>query len=170
MHYVNQVGLSLTNWYVLRDFCTFLVNSGQLKAYNSFWVMQNPETSLSTLMNEQQISRNCKNAHRTMIYVTKVIWSWAQPGVISLTGSRLTILDGDVVGLKDKPKEMRVNECILPRWWENHHHNHDYASISFQWLCIRKNFQKRKEQSSIFESVAQDGFNCRSGVRYRVLD
>ena len=73
MHYVNQVGLSLTNWYVLRDFCTFLVNSGQLKAYSSFWVMQNPETSLNTLMNEQQISRNCKSAHRTMIYVTKVI-------------------------------------------------------------------------------------------------
>ena len=169
MHYVNQVGLSRISRFIKRDFRTIPVNFDQLKAYKSFWVMQNPEISLNTLMNEQQISRNCKSAHRTMIYVTKVIWSWAQPGVISLTGSRLTILDGDVVGLKDKPKEMRVNECILPRWWENHH-NYDYGAISFKWLCIRKDFQKWKEQSSVFESVAQDGFNCRPSVRYSVID
>ena len=73
MHYVNQVGLSRINRFIKRDFRTILVNFDQLKACNSFWVMQNPETSLNTLMNEQQISRNCKSAHRTMIYVTKVI-------------------------------------------------------------------------------------------------
>ena len=91
MHYVNQVGLSCSSRYVKCDFCTILVNFDQLKAFKSFWVMQNPEISLNILMNEQRISKNCKSAHRTMIYVTKVIWSWAQPGVISLTGSRLTI-------------------------------------------------------------------------------
>ena len=73
MHYVNQVGLSRISRFIKRDFRTIPVNFDQLKAYKSFWVMQNQEISLNTLMNEQRISRNCKSAHLTMICVTKVL-------------------------------------------------------------------------------------------------
>ena len=73
MHYVNKARLSPTNRYVVRAFYdTGQLNSGQLIACKSFWVMLNPEISLNTLMNEQRISRNCKSAHRTMICVIKV--------------------------------------------------------------------------------------------------
>ena len=67
MHYVNQVGLSRSNRYLL------LGKACREKATESFWVMLNLETSLNTLMNELQISKNCKSAHLTMICVTKVL-------------------------------------------------------------------------------------------------
>ena len=78
--------------------------------------MLNLEISLNISMKERLISKNYTNVHRTTTCVIKVLTSFFTDSENKLNRNRQIILDGDVVGLKDKPKEMRVNECILPRW------------------------------------------------------